>query len=411
MDATAGVSAPVAEFLDEVLAESDANATRKGKANEHPKGWTPGAEFNGDKLTVTSTPTFDPDGGAEVNWVSQFEARGLQPADWELDGPIQFRFWDAAVGGGEVRQMRYFKATFKPKSEALMRDEDFTALLEEVSGHKLDAPTPGTGPETLIVCISDWQVGKGDGDGVKGTTDRILAAIDAVAQTIKDTRPSTLLVASLGDTIEQCQGHYPMQAFTAELNHRDQVKLARRLFVKALTTWVPLVPETVVAACGGNHGESQRVDGKSFTTFGDNDDLAIWEMVKEIITETGYADRVGWVIPTGSELNSTVEVAGSVVGLAHGHQAGRGGSPQVKLWEWWKGQMAGKRPIGDADILLTGHFHHLLVHEPTAGRTHIQVPTMDGGSEWFTQTSGMVSQPGMVTLELDQGRWNNLRVH
>jgi flavoprotein len=53
-------------------------------------------------------------------------------------------------------------------------------------------------------------------------------------------------------------------------------------------------------------------------------------------------------------------------------------------------------PVADARILVTGHYHHLLISEATS-RTVIQVPSMDGGSAWFTNGTGQASPPGMVS--------------
>ena len=60
-------------------------------------------------------------------------------------------------------------------------------------------------------------------------------------------------------------------------------------------------------------------------------------------------------------------------------------------------QVMGRQPVADATLLLSGHYHHLIVSEAT-GRTFVQVPAMDGGSEWFTATTGQHSPPGMLTL-------------
>lgn len=67
------------------------------------------------------------------------------------------------------------------------------------------------------------------------------------------------------------------------------------------------------------------------------------------------------------------------------------------------------RTVGDATLLLTGHYHHLRVEQPGA-KTWIQAPALDGGSDWWTNTSGQHSAPGTLTLVVGQGGWDHLRV-
>ena len=79
-----------------------------------------------------------------------------------------------------------------------------------------------------------------------------------------------------------------------------------------------------------------------------------------------------------------------VLGLAHGHQS-------RDAAKWWQGQALGQTPVGSADILLTGHYHHF--HAKQVGpRLWIQVPTMDGGSAWFRDRQGLESPTGVVSL-------------
>jgi hypothetical protein len=56
-------------------------------------------------------------------------------------------------------------------------------------------------------------------------------------------------------------------------------------------------------------------------------------------------------------------------------------------------QALGRTQVSDAELLCAGHFHHFVMSEGT-GRTILQVPAMDGGSKWFTATSGQSSQAG-----------------
>ena len=76
--------------------------------------------------------------------------------------------------------------------------------------------------------------------------------------------------------------------------------------------------------------------------------------------------------------------------MAHGHQA-------RDLVKWWQGQATGRTPVGTADILLTGHFHHFQARQ-VGPRLWLQIPAMDGGSPWFRERSGLDSPTGLVSF-------------
>jgi hypothetical protein len=65
--------------------------------------------------------------------------------------------------------------------------------------------------------------------------------------------------------------------------------------------------------------------------------------------------------------------------------------------------------IGDATLLLTGHFHHLKV-EQTGAKTWIQAPSLDGGSTWFENSAGQAAPAGMLTLVVGNGVWDDIKI-
>lgn len=374
-----------------------------------PSGWEPGIAWDGRTGTIASGPGERP---TAPDWTPLLEAWGLDPAIYEVVEPVQVRAWDAAVGGGLVRKMWYHRAGLRQKRVASATDVQ--ALIAEVKRHKTrprrdvvaDRAHPGLSPTvSLVIVLSDWQLGK---QGTTEAVERILRCLDGAVNRAKVCKPSQIHIIGLGDLIEQCDGHYPMQAYQTELNRREQVTLARRLITKYVTTLAPLVPRMVVAAVGGNHGENRR-DGKAYTDFGDNDDVAMFEQVAEVIGANPDAyGHVSFMLPK-EQLTLTLDIAGTIVGLAHGHQAKRSGAPSVKMQEWWKGQAFGQRPVGDASLLLTGHYHHLSILEDGA-RTHMQAPTMDSGSQWFEESSGKPSRPGMLTFTIGPDGWDDVVV-
>lgn len=362
-----------------------------------PTGWQPGIEFDGERGTIVSRPS-----EGKPDWDDLIRTWGFDPAEVEVIEPVQVRTWDVATADG-IQTMRYHKANLRKRSRDVSVDVE--PLLREVARHKRHKPAGNTEkPRALVVALSDWQLGKG---GTAQAVDRVLGSIDLVQTHLRGLlrggRPATeIAVVGLGDIVEQCDGHYPMQAFDAELDRRSQERLARQLILKWVTTLAPLTDRMVVAAIGGNHGENRK-DGKAYTSFGDNSDVAVFESVAEIVRFNPDAySHVEFVIPQ-DELTMVLDICGTKVGLAHGHQFGSGPAP-VAAQKWWQGQAFGQQVVGDASILVTGHRHHFAVVEE-GGRVWIQAPTQDSGSPWFTQVSGRPSRPGQLVFTVDENGW------
>jgi predicted nucleic acid-binding protein len=60
--------------------------------------------------------------------------------------------------------------------------------------------------------------------------------------------------------------------------------------------------------------------------------------------------------------------------MAHGHQWRAG-----QACNWWAKQSHGRQPIGDADLLLSAHLHHLRIEHTGSDKTWLQVPALESG--------------------------------
>jgi len=385
------------DALDDILAVQQDLSSPKRPKREHAEGWEPGVSWDGQQGTITSTAM--PADNAP-DWDSILRIWGLDPEQFSVVEPVLFNVW----GDPQGTLNRQWKGKVVQRKAAA--GADFNALLAEVKRYKPKRPAPATGEVALLVALSDFQMGKGEGGGSAAIVERFLAGIGEVEvrwrELVKAGRPlERLVIVGLGDLFESCAGHYAMQAFQADLDRREQTTVLRRMLVKALTQWASFAPRIVVAAVPGNHGEN-RQQGKAFTSFGDNDDVAVMEQVAEIMRANSAYDHISFVFPK-NELTLTLDVHGTIVGLAHGHQVK--GSAE----SWWGKQAFGLQPIGDADILLTGHYHHLVVKQSGA-RTHFQAPALDGGSQWFTEQAGVVAPAGLLTLTVGPSGWDDLRV-
>jgi len=299
--------------------------------------------------------------------------------------------------------MHYYRANVRKK---IADAPDFEELYKEIRKVKRPVRKLPSGEDTFIVNLADWQLGKADGDGTKGTIQRVLSLKEALVARVQELRKigrplDTLVLAGLGDMGENCDGHYAQQTFTVELNYRDQRKYVRRLVLDIIKALAPMFNRVIILAVPGNHGEVRK-GGKSFTTFDDNVDVAVFEDLYDILQMNPDAyGHVTFVLPTDSRLEIVLDLSGKIVAFAHGHQFTRGGATiQQKMLNWWKGQMQGKQPAGDADILISGHFHHFQVVQE-GSRIWFQCPALEWGSEWFRNTSGLHAEAGTLTMRID----------
>lgn len=378
------------------------NARRE--APKHPSGWEPGVEWDGTRGQITAQWDHK-----APDWRALLELWDFDPEQYEIQEPVQVRTWDAAIGNGEVRRMWYHRAGIRRKRAAAADVADLLALIaKRKAPHRSASATLPATDRAYFLTLNDLQVGK---RGTPATVERVRKAIDASAERARKMKPASIWLACLGDLGEACDGHYAMQTFEVELDRRDQGILVRRIVQYAIDAHRSVAPVLRVPTLPGNHGE-HRKDGLAFTTLGDNDDIAWVEQVAEACaTNPAAYGHVQFLIPR-DQLTMTVQPVpdGPIVGLAHGHQAKRGGTTaQQKVETWWKGQAFGQRPVGDAQILVTAHAHHFSIVE-NGPRTHIQAPTIDSGSQWFAESAGMDSKPGMLTFTVGRDGWDDLKL-
>jgi hypothetical protein len=386
------------EFLRVQRDLDDATVPRRA----HPKGWEPGIDTARGTLTVQAGDTPPQD------WSAIIRELGLDPEAWTVDEtqPVQVRTWDS----GDKRNF-YYRATVIP-AHAAAESVDVDALIREVKRRKPGKPPADPLAErALVVALADWQAGKGDHGGVEALVERLLALKDAVPKRVRELakqgKPvSHLYVIGMGDMVEGCDGHYAMQTSSVQLDRRQQVKLVRRMLVTMLTEWGKLPVKMVVGCVPGNHAENRK-NGKAFTTFEDNDDLAVFEQAAEVLGAAGF-DAISFVIPDG-DMTITLDVCGTVCSFAHGHQFRGSGIPLNKAKSWWKDKMASMHATGDARVLVFGHYHHLQVLQD-GPRTIFGCPSNDGGSRWFEERGGPTTACGTLTFVADCYGWSDLAV-
>jgi len=394
------------------LSEFDRRPTKP----THPNGWEPSLQWDGSKGLITAQLDNEPDDSV---WAELIADWGLDPTKTQVvDGSLQIRAWDTTRDGETIR-MKYYRCVIKPRERSVDR-VDVDKLCREIKTRKPVKVKDTTGDCGYLVLLSDFQLGKGEGGGSVATTERILKAIDNSVARYRDLiklgrQIDTVYLIGLGDLVESCDNFYAQQTFQADLSDREQDALARRLVLYAINSYVDLGVKVLSMGVPGNHGENRR-GGKAFTDWRDNRDYATFETVAEILAAN--PDRYANVsMPINGlnddDLTMTLDISGVPVSFAHGHQFRSGANSQAKMETWWKGQALGRTNVADAQLLFAGHLHHFVISEST-GRTVIQVPAMDGGSKWFTSTSGSSAPSGMLSIVIGStvGRrgWDDLKI-
>lgn len=387
-------------------------AERSKVAHKHPTGWEPRLVVEGDTANLVSRPV--PSDEPAPGWEDELRERGGDPTRWRPSGPVRFSSWDAQVKGGEIVQMHAYRWNLVPVGGPTASDVDLDATIKRIRKHRKQRPQiEGRPQRAFVVALADWQAGKRDGGGIEALIERVESLRDAVPDRIRQLRKGgvdidALYVVSLGDLVEGCGDHYPMQTWSVELDGRAQERAVRRLLVELITAWSSLAPQVVVAAVPGNHGERRR-DGKAYTTFEDNVDLAVVEQVGEILAQNPDAYGHVRVALADGDMTLVLDVAGTVIGFAHGHQARGGATPQAKLRNFWRDKAQARHRLADADVLVSGHYHHLQIVQD-GPRTWMQAPANDGGSRWFEETGGATTVSGTLTFTSDETGWANVEV-
>ena len=370
---------------------------------KHPAGWEPGID------TAKGVIIAAPSQSRDVCWDDELKRLGFDPAEFEVVEPYQVRTWDGfykdAAGQAHTVQLWYRKASIIRR-----RAYDDRLDIESLTKVILDAPKPATrmaGDKGFVFVWADAQIGKGDGDGSAGIAARMVASIDAGVARLAELRAAGRKIGLVhfhiaADLYEATVGHYAMQTFSADLNLREQRAAARRLVLAAVSRFAQTGCKVLVTVVPGNHTEN-RLNGKAYTTFGDSGDVEIVEQVAEICAAnpTAYGN-VRFVVPR-EEMELTVDVCGTILGLAHGHQM-KGG-----VERWWKEQALGRQPIGDADILITGHLHRAVIQR-LGSRWHFQAPTLESESTWIKHTHGDAGLPGVLTFVTGGHSWADLQI-
>lgn len=360
----------------------------------YPDGWQPRSEVDDvDGGFVVSKPMPANQAPDHRAILDEF---GLDPDAWSVERVRRSR-WQKYDG----EWLESARLSIVPIHATRAARVDLDALVRDIGKFRPRAVrTQSVQSGAFVAPIGDTQIGKIDGGGTEAAVPRVLDEIERGAQRYRvlarNGRVGDVFLPQLGDCIEGNVSQKGAVVGRADLGISEMVRVYRRLLWAQVKTFAAIAPRVLVAAVPGNHDETTRMP---MTTYTDSWAIEAASSVQDAVRENpDLSERVRFIFPEHDELTITLDVAGTTIGLAHGHQF-RGG------WEkWWDGQAGGRQPIGDADVLLAGHLHHLHVQDHGGGRSFIQVPALDGGSNWYRHTSGSNSASRAVTFWTEGGR-------
>lgn len=363
-----------------------------------PQGWNPAVEFDGNEGTAVLPPLKDDE---KPNFDAFLIDAGFDPNEIEIVGEPRTSRWQVARPFPlEPMWLTSYKFRFRKRNSVI----DLPLLYSRVKKTKKVEPKSSISGKAFVILWSDLQVGKVDHrGGLPEFLERVEEKKLKVLAKVRDCKPEKIVFCDVGDTIENFTNTANlMQLQSNSLSLMNQIDLATSLawdFLKELCKFAPVTYLSV----GSNHCQwrvsKQRV-GNTLDDWG----IHIGRTLARLSGEVGLP--IKFLEPQPFDESLAYDIFGDgkhILGLWHGHQSAR--PDQVPTW--WRQQAFGKQPVHAATIGVSGHFHHLRVQElgstPSgASRFWIQASTLDNGSNWFRNTAGEDSQPGLVCFEVDK---------
>jgi predicted phosphodiesterase len=391
---------------------SDANLALRGRRDSLIPTWTPGidydpnvgGEFRTTPITVElvgGRPEVEPE---EAELLQQFD---LSPEVWEVTSARK-SMWQNAGGEWLMAQRVSFKK--RDAGGLHVKPEDVENILTKYVVRKSPRTSSKQKPiETLLVPAGDFQLGKQEGGGTAATVERFGKITNDIAEYISDRGGvQNLVLGFLGDCIEGIVSQNGRMLTTLDITITEQVRVYRRLMMHQLGALAPLAERVLLATVPGNHDETTR---EQKMPHSDSWSIEGASAVEDWAKDRPGFDHITFVYPERDSHSITLDVNGQVLCFLHGHGTGKSNPNQIV--DWWAKQSHGRQLPGQADLLITAHWHHLRVLSTGGNRTWIQIPALDGGSGWWRDKTGDDPESGILTLELDAGTpvgWHNLTV-
>jgi hypothetical protein len=299
---------------------------------------------------------------------------------------------------------KLWRYRFRVIPKSARHDEDIAALMNEARSRVPDLAVPErSGVTSRVINLADFQVGKVDELG--GTAEMLArseAALAVVAADLAAHPVDQIILVDPGDSTEGFESS-PTANRTNDLQQTEQIRVWRRILWRWIDALAPLTNDLVVIGVPSNHcrvRSGKNALGHALDDWG----IEVMAQVSDIAAVNPEAyGHVRFIVPNEHEEHVLFTlVGGLVLGVVHGHQKN---SP-AQLAGWIKS--TGRRGLAQADIVVVGHFHHLVVEAFGDMQWLFICPTNDNGSSWFTPSSGERSEPGILTFSVDRRGWFDL---
>lgn len=282
--------------------------------------------------------------------------------------------------------------------------DDIAPLFAEKPAPTPERPRSGT----LVVVISDMQIGKTDTrGGTKETVRAVRSAISGIA--LQAVSYDEVILVDCGDSTENFTNTVS-QAQTCDMGLVEQIRTAQGVLADAVRLLAQACPTVTYVAVPSNHCQVRAGIGRSnrANIAADDYGLLIQSNIQMAVEGRPGFEGVSFLAPSPHLESLTVRAQdGTVMGVTHGHAAGSKG----RVADWFRGQAFGcVAGMQDARVLLHGHWHSFSVQTVGDSRQIVCAPTVDPGSSWFQNASGESSLPALLTFELGGGTSSGWRL-
>jgi len=383
----------------------------KSTVNDHRNKLEPVEAAKATAPLLTGSIKIGPDGGEFIDvqttepllsdWSDIFKRFNRDPDEFEIVGDtVRMSNWQQSKaledGTRDIVNLYSYRATFTRRASALVDVAEITSSLRKWKPAQNNTPRMGP-PLTMFVGWADWQLGKGEGDGTAGTTQRLLDSFQATTDRITAMRKrginvDGLLLANMGDHTEAVTGHYTSQTYSVDLNQRDQLNLAIELNLTGIKALAPMFDQATYSATLCNHGQWQRVAGKALTDDSDNSTGFIGDTLKTVCNLHPALSHMDWLIPR-DEMITTGTFSGVNLSMAHGHKISSAEDTWLAKQSLW---LQATRRF-ETELWATAHRHTASVDDFGA-YSRVQCSTEDPGSKSFTDGTGKFSTQGTTTF-------------
>jgi hypothetical protein len=372
------------------MLEDMVNLDRQGSDRKNPipkEAWRPQLELDADGGYFVSSPRTTPIHDA-AELLAEFD---LNPNEWIITN-VRRGKWQTYHG----EWLESYRVSLKPVAQrsSLIPYDD---LERELKRWKPKAKKTQTGNLTAIYNIGDTQWGKDAGDGTSGTLQRTQSALEAALEHhnyISKRGISQIALPQLGDCIEGTVSQNGRIMGRLDLDLTAQVRLGRRVLLEWVKAFAPLTDHLIIPVVPGNHDETTR---QVIVDPMDSWQVEIVQQVLDICKAHPDLQHVEARFPERDNTTLAVNLSGTLVGFAHGHQI-------RDVEKWFAGQALGDTAVGQSQVLISAHRHHYQVKQLNH-RLWVQIPSLDGGSHWFADRTGMGGNApgGIVSLVVGEG--------